>query len=89
MDVLGQKLAINGVLADFDSEILRTAAGVSVALRPQALAVLRYLVEHAGQLATKDELMHALWPGLTVTDDSLVQCVHEIRRAIRIATGSC
>jgi adenylate cyclase len=82
MDVLGQKLAINGVLADFGSETLRTAAGVSVALRPQAFAVLRYLAEHAGQLATKDELMHALWPGLTVTDDSLVQCIHEIRRAI-------
>jgi adenylate cyclase len=27
--------------------------------------------------------MHALWAGLAVTDDSLVQCVHEIRRAFQ------
>ena len=82
MDVQGRKLAVNGVIADFGSETLRTQSGHSVALRPQAFAVLRYLAEHAGRLVTKDELMHALWPGLVVTDDSLVQCVHEIRRAI-------
>ena len=64
MDVRGRKLAVNGVIADFGSETLRTASGHSVALRPQAFAVLRYLAEHAGQLVTKDELMHALWPGL-------------------------
>jgi adenylate cyclase len=83
MDVQGRKLAVNGVIADFGSETLRTASGHSVALRPQAFAVLRYLAERAGQLATKDELIHALWPGLAVTDDSLVQCVHEIRRAFQ------
>jgi TolB-like protein len=83
MGVQGRKLAVNGVIADFGSETLRTASGHSVPLRPQAFAVLRYLAERAGQLATKDELIHALWPGLAVTDDSLVQCVHEIRRAFQ------
>jgi TolB-like protein len=83
MDLRGRGLAVNGVIADFDSETLRTTTGHSVALRPQAFAVLRYLAERAGQLATKDELIRALWPGLAVTDDSLVQCVHEIRRAFR------
>ena len=83
MDLRGQKLAVNGVIADFVSETLRTQSGHSVALRPQAFAVLRYLAEHAGQLVTKDELMQALWPGLVVTDDSLVQCIHEIRRAFQ------
>src|SRR5271156_1441577 len=83
MDVRGRKLAVNGVIADFGSETLRTISGHSVALRPQAFAVLRYLAERAGRLVTKDELMQALWPGLVVTDDSLVQCVHEIRRAFQ------
>jgi adenylate cyclase len=83
MDAQGRKLAINGVIADFGSETLRTASGHSVPLRPQAFAVLRYLAERAGQLATKDELLHALWPGLAITDDSLVQCVHEIRCAFQ------
>jgi adenylate cyclase len=83
MDVRGRKLAVNGVIADFGSETLRTQSGDSVALRPQAFAVLRYLADHAGRLVTKDELMNALWPGLVVTDDSLVQCIHEIRRAFQ------
>jgi DNA-binding winged helix-turn-helix (wHTH) protein len=83
IDVRSRKLAVNGVIVDFDSETLRTESGRSVALRPQAFAVLRYLAEHAGRLATKEELMHAVWSGLVVTDDSLVQCIHEIRRALR------
>jgi TolB-like protein/DNA-binding winged helix-turn-helix (wHTH) protein len=83
MDVRGRKLAVNGVIADFGSETLRTKLGHSVALRPQAFAVLRYLAERVGRLVTKDELMQALWPGLVVTDDSLVQCIHEIRRAFQ------
>jgi DNA-binding winged helix-turn-helix (wHTH) protein len=83
MNVRGQKLAVNGVTADFGSETLYNISGQSIALRPQAFAVLRYLAEHAGRLVTKDELMHALWAGLAVTDDSLVQCVHEIRRAFQ------
>jgi DNA-binding winged helix-turn-helix (wHTH) protein len=83
MDVRSRQLAVNGVIVDFGSETLRTVSGHSIALRPQAFAVLRYLAEHAGQLATKDELMDALWSGLVVTDDSLVQCVHEIRRALQ------
>ena len=82
MDVRGRKFAVNGVIADFGNETLQTKSGSSIALRPQAFAVLRYLAEHVGRLVTKDELMHALWPGLVVTDDSLVQCIHEIRRAL-------
>jgi adenylate cyclase len=83
MDVRDGKFAVNGVIADFGSETLRSASGHSIALRPQAFAVLRHLAEHAGQLVTKDELMEALWPGLAVTDDTLVQCIHEIRRALQ------
>ncbi len=56
--------------------------GVDVAFRPQSLAVLRLLLESPGALVSKDALMAAVWPGLAVTDDSLVQCVTEIRRAL-------
>jgi adenylate cyclase len=83
MDVRSRKLAVNGVIADFGSETLRTTSGDSVPLRPQAFAVLRYLAEHAGRLVTKEELMQALWSGVVVTDDNLVQCIHEIRRAFQ------
>ena len=37
----------------------------ALVLTPKAFNVLRYLVEHAGQLVTKDELGRAVWPGVT------------------------
>jgi hypothetical protein len=40
------------------------------------------LAEHAGRVVTKDELARAVWPDVTVSDESLAQCVSEIRRAI-------
>jgi len=38
----------------------------SARLKPQATAVLRYLVEHAGYVVHKDELLAALWPDVRV-----------------------
>jgi adenylate cyclase len=56
--------------------------GREVALRPKTFAVLHYLVTHPGRLVGKDELLEAVWPGLVVTDDTLVQSIGELRRAL-------
>jgi DNA-binding winged helix-turn-helix (wHTH) protein/Tol biopolymer transport system component len=56
--------------------------GEDVALRPKPLEVLTYLVEHHGQLTTKTALIEAVWSGMAVTDNSLTQCLREIRRAL-------
>jgi adenylate cyclase len=48
-------------------------------LRPKAFEVLRHLAENAGRLVPKDELYQAVWPNIAVTDDSLVQCIRELR----------
>ena len=53
-----------------------------VRLRPKSFEVLKYLVENCGRLVSKAELMRAAWPDSFVTDDSLVQCLIEIRRAL-------
>lgn len=53
-----------------------------IQLRPKAFDVLRYLVENPGRLVSKDELMKVVWAGVVVTDDSLVQCVKDIRDAL-------
>lgn len=53
-----------------------------VQLRPKAFDLLRYLAENAGRLVAKDELMRMIWPGVVVTDDSLVQCVKDVRDAL-------
>lgn len=51
-------------------------------LRRKSFEVLRYLVEHAGRVVTKEELIAAVWPDVTVGDESLTQCVSEVRRAL-------
>jgi TolB-like protein/DNA-binding winged helix-turn-helix (wHTH) protein/cytochrome c-type biogenesis protein CcmH/NrfG len=56
--------------------------GEDLRLRPKAFDVLRYLAEHPGRLITKDELIEGLWPGIHVTDDSLVQCIGDIRQSL-------
>ena len=51
-------------------------------LRQQTLQVLVYLLEQRDRLVTKDELLGNIWSGTSVTDDALVQCVMDIRRAL-------
>jgi DNA-binding winged helix-turn-helix (wHTH) protein len=51
-------------------------------LRPKAFLLLRHLLEHPGRLHERDELFEALWPGIVVTDDSLTQCISDLRRAL-------
>jgi adenylate cyclase len=66
---------------DLERLCLRGPAG-EVELRPKSFEVLRYLVEHAGRVASKEEVMAAVWSDVTVTDDSLIRCISEVRRAI-------
>jgi len=56
--------------------------GREVALRPKTFGVLRFLVEHPDRLVSKEELLAAVWPNLIVTDDTLVQSIGELRRAL-------
>src|SRR4051794_22793157 len=75
-------LRLNGYTLDLDQARLFDQHGQAVELRPQALAVLLELGRRHGELVTKLDLSARVWPGVSVTDDSLVQCVVEIRRAI-------
>lgn len=74
----GQLFAI-----DWERGVVADAQGVSTVLRAQSLAVLRELHSRAGNLVSKEDLLEKVWPNLAVTDDSLVQCVAELRRALR------
>ena len=55
-----------------------------IALRPETLAILQYLVERRGQLVEGRELIRAVWPEdrifeRGVRDDSLAQLVRRLR----------
>ena len=67
---------------DTATETLRDGSGEPVALRPQSMQVLLTLAARSGETVSKDDLIAAVWPDVAVTDDSLVQCVADIRRAL-------
>jgi TolB-like protein len=51
-------------------------------LRPKTFEVLKYLATSGGRLVDRNELLGAVWGKVMVTDDSLAQCISEIRRAL-------
>src|SRR5689334_9153541 len=53
-----------------------------VKLRPKVYEALLYILENRGRLIAKEELIQELWPDAFVTEDSLVQCMVELRRAL-------
>ena len=72
----------------FHGLTLDTAAGTlagplgPMPLRPKALALLELFVRGAGRALGKEEILDAVWSGVTVTDETLTQTVHELRRAL-------
>ena len=69
-------------IIDLAADELRRATGERVNLRPRSFAVLRLLAENAGRLICKDEIIAKVWDDVAVTEDSLTQCIVEIRKAI-------
>lgn len=56
--------------------------GSIVRLRRQSSEVLVVLAAQHGEVVSREHLIEAVWKDVATTDDSLVQCVADIRRAI-------
>ena len=56
--------------------------GDPVDLEAKPLEVLLQLLQHAGEVVTKDELLETVWPGTAVVDGSLATAVSKLRKAI-------
>jgi TolB-like protein/DNA-binding winged helix-turn-helix (wHTH) protein/cytochrome c-type biogenesis protein CcmH/NrfG len=76
------RVSLPGFEVDLAREELRTSEGAHVELRPRSFAVLRLLAVNLGRLVTKDEIMDKVWDDAVVTEDSLTQCIADIRRAL-------
>ena len=63
---------------DFERDQLRRN-GTLIPLSPKPSALLRYFLANPKRLISKFELMESLWADVVVTDDSLVQCVGDLR----------
>jgi len=68
-------------LVDARSACLRRD-GVVLPLRPKSFDILVYLVQNAGRLVPKAELIDSVWQNVNVTENSLVQCIKDIRQAL-------
>lgn len=56
--------------------------GHPVPVKPKALAILSVLAEADGTLVTKDELMAAVWPNITVEDNAIQVHVASLRKIL-------
>jgi DNA-binding winged helix-turn-helix (wHTH) protein/tetratricopeptide (TPR) repeat protein len=53
-----------------------------IAVRAKTFALLTHLADNRGRVISKDELLAAIWPDVTVSEDSLTQCVRDLRKAL-------
>lgn len=67
---------------DESARVLRLAER-EIALQPRVFDLLTYLVHNRARVVSKDELLDKLWPGVTVTDNSLQRAVSSLRAALR------
>ncbi|WP_374525892.1 winged helix-turn-helix domain-containing protein [Sphingopyxis sp.] len=69
--------------AEFDeaSWTLRVA-GTPVSLEGKPLELLHELLLRAGEVVTKDEILDAVWPGVTVVEGSLATAISKLRKAL-------
>ncbi len=78
---MSKSVPLGGLIFDSARGTLEGSAG-PVALRRKSFDLLRYLIDRPNRVASKEELLQAVWPDVIVGDDSLAQCVTEIRRIL-------
>lgn len=72
---------------DMASRELIGADGAAIALTGKAFDVLLHLVEHAGQLVSKDQLLAQVWAGRVVDENNLTQAISTLRKALGTGAG--
>jgi DNA-binding winged helix-turn-helix (wHTH) protein/tetratricopeptide (TPR) repeat protein len=78
---------IGSTVLDLERGTLRRD-GEIVPVRPKTFDLLAFLARNPGRVLSKDELFEAVWPGIIVTEDSLTQCIRDVRKSIGDETQS-
>jgi TolB-like protein len=77
----GSGYAFGPFVVDLRAGALRRGETV-LPLRPKAFDVLVYLIGKRGQAVSKSELIDGVWKDVIVTENSLAQCVKDVRQAL-------
>jgi TolB-like protein/DNA-binding winged helix-turn-helix (wHTH) protein/Tfp pilus assembly protein PilF len=75
------RVRLGDCLVQVDLDRIVTAGG-ETALEPKAMAVLVYLIEHAGAVVSTGELIDAVWRGRPMGDNPVYRCIAQLRRAL-------
>jgi DNA-binding winged helix-turn-helix (wHTH) protein/Tol biopolymer transport system component len=59
-----------------------TRDGVNIDTTSKVFDTLLLLIRHRHRVVTKEELLSTVWRDAVVTDDSLIQCISALRRAL-------
>jgi eukaryotic-like serine/threonine-protein kinase len=69
--------------ADFDqAKFELRVAGLPVEVQRKPLEILAYLLAHAGEAVTKDELLDTIWEGRPTVENVLANAVTKLRNAL-------
>lgn len=71
----------HAVLDELTHELLVDSIDAEIERKP--LEVLVYLLQHAGEVCTKDELLAAVWPGRCLSDTVLTKCIGRLREVLK------
>ncbi|MDD9921641.1 MAG: winged helix-turn-helix domain-containing protein [Boseongicola sp.] len=75
-------IAVGTCFFDVESAVLQDESGKELRLRHQSGKVLGVLARAANEVVAKDDIVEQVWGGIATTDDSLVQCIADIRRLV-------
>jgi len=59
-----------------------SAARSPIPLRQKTFAVFVYLLRHRDRVVSRKELLEEVWPGTVVTENSVAQCINELRNVL-------
>ncbi len=77
-----QVYEFEGFLLDAGKRLLIREDAEVVPLMPKALDILLHLVQRAGTVVEKDELMSSIWPDTIVEENNLTQNISALRRVL-------
>lgn len=79
--MIPMKYVFGDFILDLNRSELRGKVG-SIAIEPRAFALLSHMLENAGRLVDKEELIDAVWDGRIVSDSAISTAIKAVRRAL-------
>jgi DNA-binding winged helix-turn-helix (wHTH) protein/tetratricopeptide (TPR) repeat protein len=81
-DLAGRRWLFGPAVLD-ERSLELTVGGQHIPLERKPLEVLLYLLHHAGEVVTKDDIAESLWTGRILTETVLARCISVLRHALK------